>query len=125
MSNFTLDSVLDSIRSDVQNILRNVSDNDLRDLTAADVCDLLDDNSYFAPEVNYYADGWEIVAGSGFNDYDPTDTLDFSNCDNALECLMLEARMIIDSVYYSEREKIASDVLEGLQENLPAESDDE
>lgn len=125
MSNFTLNSVLDSIRSDVRDVLRNVSDNDLRDMTADDVCSLLDDNSYYAPEVIYYADGWEIVAGSSFNDYEPMDTLDFSGCDNALECTMLEARMIIDSVYYSEREKIASDVLEGLQEMLSPESDDE
>jgi len=125
MSNFTLNSVLESIRSDVQDVLRNVSDNDLRNMTADDVCNLLDKNNYLAPEVIYYADGWEIVAGSSFNDYDPLETLDFSNCENALECVMHEARMIIDSVYYSEREKIAQEVLEGLQESLPDESDDE
>ncbi|WP_410971311.1 hypothetical protein, partial [Salmonella sp. SAL04269] len=60
-----------------------------------------------------------------FNDYDPLETLDFSNCENALECVMHEARMIIDSAYYSEREKNAQEVLEGLQESLPDESDDE
>lgn len=124
MSTFTLNSVLDSIRSDIQDVLRNVSDDDLRDMTADDVCNLLDDNSYFAPEVIYYADGWEIVAGSSFNKYDPMDTLDFSGCDNALDCIMLEARMIVDSVYYNEREAIAQEVLEDLQEQLP-ESDDE
>lgn len=125
MSNFTLNSVLESIRSDVQDVLRNVSDHELRDMTAEDVCNLLDDNSYYAPEIHYYADGWEIVAGSSFNEYEPMDTLDFSNCDNALECIMLEARTIIDSVYYSERESISQEVLEGLQEMLPCESDDE
>lgn len=125
MSNFTLNSVLESIRSDVQDVLRNVSDNDLRNMTADDVCNLLDKNNYLAPEVIYYADGWEIVAGSSFNDYDPLETLDFSNCENALECVMHEARMIIDSVYYTEREAIAQEVLEGLQEMLPDESDDE
>lgn len=125
MSTFTLNSVLDSIRSDIEDVLRDVSDNDLRDMTADDVCNLLDDASYYAPEVHYYADGWEIVAGSSFNEYEPMDTLDFSICDNALECIMLEARMIIDSVYYNEREAIAQEVLEGLQEMLPDESDDE
>ena len=125
MSNFTLNSVLDSIRSDVEDVLRNVSDHDLRDMTAEDVCNLLDDNSYYAPEVIYYADGWEIVAGSSFNEYEPMDTLDFSGCENALDCVMHEARMIIDSVYYNEREAIAQEVLEGLQEDLPDESDDE
>lgn len=125
MSNFTLNSVLDSIRSDIEDVLRGVPDHDLRDMTAEDVCNLLDENSYYAPEVIYYCDGWEIVAGNSFNEYEPMDTLDFSGSDNALECIMLEARMIIDAVYYSEREKIAQEVLEGLQEMLPDESDDE
>ena len=125
MTNFTLNSVLDSIRSDVEDVLRNVSENDLRDMTAEDVCNLLDENSYYVPEVIYYADGWEIVAGSSFNDYEPIDSLDFSGCENALDCIMLEARMIMESVYYNERELIAKEVLEGLQEDLPAESNDE
>lgn len=125
MSTFTLNSVLESIRSDIEDVLCNVSDHDLRDMTADDVCNLLDENSYYAPEVIYYADGWEIVVGSSFNDYEPMDTLDFSGCDNALDCIMLEARMILDSVYYNERESIAQEVLEGLQEMLPPENDDE
>ena len=132
MSNFTLNSVLDSICSDVQDVLRNVSDDDLRNMTAEDVCSLLDDNHYYAPEVTYYADAWDIVAGSSFNEYEPIDSLDFSGCDNALDCIVYEARMIIEAVYYSERENIAQEVLEGLQaklddlqEDLPCESDDE
>lgn len=124
MSTFTLNSALDSIRSDVEDVLRNVSDNDLRDMTAEDVCNLLDENHYYAPEVIYYSDAWEIVAGSQFNDYE-AEYLDFSGCGNSLDCIMHEARMIIDSVYYNERENIAQEVLEGLQENLPDESDDE
>lgn len=125
MSNFTLNSVLNYIRSDVQDVLRNVADHDLRNMTAENVCNLLDENDYYAPEVIYYADSWEIVAGSSFNEYEPMETLDFSSCENALDCIMLEARMIIDSVYYTEREAIAKEVLEGLQEMLPDESDDE
>ena len=114
MSTFTLNTVLDSIKSDVQDVLRNLSQDELNELTPSDVCDLLDENSYYAPEVIYYADGWEIVAGSSFNDYD-AEYLDFSSCDNALDCIMLEARGKLDNVYYSEREDIAADILEGLQ----------
>lgn len=114
MTTFTLNTVLDSIKSDVQDVLSRLSQDELNDLTPSDVCDLLDENSYYAPEVIYYADGWEIVAGSSFNNYDAED-LDFSGCDNALDCVMHEARMIIDSVYYSEREAIAADILDGLQ----------
>lgn len=120
----TLNSVLESIRSDVEDVLRNVSDDDLRYMTADDVCNLLDENSYYAPEVIYYADGWEIVAGSSFNDYE-AEYLDFSDCRTSLDCIMHEARMIIESVYYNEREAIAQEVLEGLQEMLLDESDDE
>ena len=114
MSNFTLNTVLASIKSDVQDVLRNLSQDELNEMTASDVCDLLDENSYFAPEVIYYADGWEIVAGSAFNDYDAED-LDFSNCDNSLDCIMQESRGKVDAAYYANREEIAADVLEGLQ----------
>lgn len=124
MTNFTLNSVLESIRSDIKDVLRNVADHDLRNMTADDVCDLLDDNSYYAPEVIYYADGWEIVAGNEFNKYSP-DFLDFSECESSLDCIMLEANNLINDVYYTEREKIAQEVLKGLQEALPDESDDE
>ena len=114
MSNFTLNTVLKSIRSDVQDVLRNLSQDEINELTPNDVCDLLDENSYFAPEVIYYADGWEIVAGSSFNEYD-AEYLDFSNCDNSLDCIMQEARGKVDTAYYSEREAIAAEILESLQ----------
>ena len=114
MSNFTLNTVLASIKSDVQDALRNLSQDELNEMTASDVCDLLDENSYFAPEVIYYADGWEIVAGSAFNDYGAED-LDFSSCDNSLDCIMLEARSKVGAAYYANREEIAADILDGLQ----------
>ena len=114
MSNFTLNTVLASIKSDVQDVLRNLSQEELNEMTASDVCDLLDENSYFAPEVIYYADGYNIVAGSAFNAYD-AEYLDFANCDDSLDCIMLEARGKVDAAYYANREEIAADILEGLQ----------
>ena len=114
MSNFTLNTVLASIKSDVQDVLRNLSQDELNEMTSSDVCDLLDENSYFAPEVIYYADGYNIVAGSSFNDYDAED-LDFSNCDNSLDCIMQESRSKVHVAYYANREEIAADVLDGLQ----------
>lgn len=114
MSTFTLNTVLDSIKSDVQDVLRNLSQDELNELTPSDVCDLLDENNYGAPDVIYYADAWEIVAGSSFNDYD-AEHLDFSNCGTSLDCVMEEAYCKVNSAYYSEREAIASEVLEGLQ----------
>ena len=114
MSNFTLNTVLDSIKSNVQDVLNRLTQDELNELTPSDVCDLLDENSYYAPEVVYYADAWEVVAGSSFNGYG-AECLDFSACDNALDCVMQEARMVVDDAYYSEREAIAADILDGLQ----------
>ena len=114
MSNFTLNTVLDSIKSDVQDVLRNLSQDELNELTPSDVCDLLDENRYYAPEVIYYADAWEVVAGSSFNDYS-AECLDFSGCEGSLDCLMQEANVLVNDAYYSEREAIAADILEGLQ----------
>lgn len=114
MTNFTLNTVLNSIKSDVQDVLRGLTQDELNELTPSDVCDLLDENSYYAPEVIYYADAWEVVAGSSFNKY-TADFLDFSECESSLDCIMQEANSLVNDVYYSEREAIASEVLEGLQ----------
>ena len=114
MSNFTLNTVLDSIKSDVQDVLSRLSQDELNEMTASGVCDLLDENSYYAPEVIYYADAWEVVAGSSFNNYS-AEGLDFSGCENSLDCLMQEANRLVNDAYSSEREAIAADILEGLQ----------
>ena len=114
MSNFTLNTVLDSIKSDVQDVLSRLSQDKINELTPNKVCDLLDENSYYAPEVIYYADAWEVVAGSTFNKYS-ADFLDFSECESSLDCLMQEANSLVNDVYRSEREAIASEVLESLQ----------
>ena len=114
MSNFTLNTVLESIRSDVQDVLSRLDQDVINELTPSDVCDLLDENSYFAPEVIYYADAWEVIAGSTFNDYNVND-LDFNGCQYALDCVMLEANHLVSEAYYSEREAIAAEILESLQ----------
>ena len=117
MSNFNLNTVLESIKSDVQDVLSRLSQDEINELTPNDVCDLLDENSYYAPEVIYYADAWEIVAGNSFNDYS-VDGLDFSECEGSLDCVMQEANSIVNDAYYCEREAIAADILEGLQNEL-------
>ena len=114
MSNFTLNTVLDSIKSDVQDVLSRLSQDEINELTPSAVCGLLDENSYYAPEVIYNADAWEIVAGSSFSKY-TADFLDFSECEGSLDCVMQEARGLVNDVYYSEREAIAQEVLGALQ----------
>ena len=114
MSNFTLNTVLDSIKSDIQDVLSRLSQDEINELTPSDVCDLLDENSYYAPEVIYSADAWEVVAGGSFSKYS-ADFLDFSECENSLDCIMQEANSLVNDVYRSEREAIAADVLESSQ----------
>ena len=94
--------------------IKCLSQDEINELTPSDVCDLLDENSYYAPEVIYYADAWEIVAGSAFNKYS-ADFLDFSECEGSLDCIMQEANSLVNDVYRSERVVIASEVLESLQ----------
>ena len=112
--NFTIDTVLDSIKSDIQDVLSRLSQDEINELTPSNVCNLLDENSYYAPEVIYCADAWEIVAGNSFNKYS-ADFLDFSECESSLDCLMQEANSLVNDVYRSERGSIASEVLESLQ----------
>ena len=114
MSNFTLNTVLNSIKSDVQDVLSRLSQDEINELTPSAVCDLLDENRYYAPEVIYFADAWEVVAGSSFNDYS-AECLDFSKYEGSLDCLMLEANALVNDAYRSERGAIASEVLESLQ----------
>lgn len=114
MSNFTLNTVLDSIKSDIQDVLSRLSQDEINELTPNTVCDLLDENGYYAPEVIYYADAWEIVAGSSFNNYS-AECLDFSGCEGSLDCLVQEANCLVTNAYYGEREAIAADILDGLQ----------
>ena len=112
--NFTLNTVLDSIKSDVQDVLSRLSQDEINNLTPSNVCNLLDENGYYATEVIYYADAWEIVAGNSFNKY-TADFLDFSECEDSLDCIMQEANGLVNDVYRSEREAIAADILDGLQ----------
>ena len=112
--NFTLNTVLDSIKSDIQDILSRLSQDEINELTPSGICNLLDENSYYAPEVIYSADAWDIVTGSSFSKYS-ADFLDFSECEGSSDCVMQEARGIVNDVYYSEREVIASEILESLQ----------
>ena len=114
MTTFTLNTVLDSIKSDTQDVLSRLSQDEINELTPSGVCDLLDENNYGAPDVIYYADAWEIVAGSSFSKYS-ADFLDFSECEGSLDCIMQEACALVNDVYRSEREAIASEVLESLQ----------
>lgn len=117
----SLNTFKSHVQDDVRSIVSNYSDEELSSMDASDiVSELLD--AYMTPEVIYYADAWEVVAGSSFNEYDAED-LDFSNCSNSLECLMQEANSIIYSTYSSIAYEIAETFIEEAIERHDASQD--
>lgn len=75
---------------------------------------ILEEHDYEAPETTYYADAYEIVSGSQFIDYYPSEKFDFSECDNSLECVTLEANAILKSAYENLLRDVISDFIENL-----------
>lgn len=106
------------VQDDVKSIISNYADEELSSMDASDIVSELQD-AYMNPEVIYYADAWEVVAGSSFNDYEAED-LDFSNCSNSLECLMQEANSVIYSAYSSIAYEIAEILIEEAIERYDA-----
>ena len=111
----TLNQLREEIKSNVSDVINyaSLSQVEINELDVDAVCDLLDNNNYY-PEVIYYSDAWEVVAGSSFNDYSAED-LDFSSCTSALDCIMQEANSILNSAYYGEREDIIQEYLDSVQ----------
>mgnify|MGYP006361659053 FL=1 len=117
----SLNTFKSHVQDDVKSIVSNYADDELSNMDASDIVNELQDASY-TPEVIYYADAWEIVAGSSFNDYEAED-LDFSNCSNSLECLMQEANSVIYTAYSSVAYEIAEILIEEATERHDASQD--
>lgn len=117
----SLNTFKSHVQDDVKLIVSNYTDEELSNMDASDIVNELQDASY-TPEVIYYADAWEIVAGSSFNDYEAED-LDFSKCSNSLECLMQEANSVIYTAYYSVACEIAETLIEEATERYDASQD--
>ena len=119
----TLNQLREEIKSNVSDVINyaSLSQVEINELDIDAVCDLLDNNNYY-PEVIYYADAWEIVAGTSFNNYD-AEGLDFSDCKCALDCVMQEANRLLYSAYYGEREDIIQEYLDSIQTEIEDEED--
>ena len=117
----SLNTFKSHVQYDVKSIVSNYADEELSNMDASDIVTELQDASY-TPEVIYYADAWEVVAGSCFNDYEAED-LDFSNCSDSLECLMQESNSIIYAAYSSIAYEIAEVLIEEATERYDASQD--
>lgn len=116
MSNFTLNTISAHIASNLSSLSGDLRFTD-RDDVAEMLRDELDSNNYDAPEVIYYADGWEVVAGGQFNNYECAD-LDFSGCDSATACVMQEANGLVYQAYSEMLDSALQEVAEAVQEVL-------
>ena len=117
----SLNTFKSCVQDDVKSIVSNYTDEELSNMDASDIVAELQGASY-TPEVIYYADCWEIVAGSSFNEYEAED-LDFSNCSDSLECLMQEANSVIYGAYSSIAYEIAEVLIEEATERYDASQD--
>lgn len=87
---------------------------------ASDILNMLEANSYDGPEIIYYYEAWDIINDTDAPD--PHDTPDFSGCDNAKACCMLEAQLIMDAAYDEALDGLISDLQEGI-DGLDDETD--
>ena len=117
----SLNTFKSHVQDDVKSIVSNYTDEELSNMDASDIVNELQDASY-TPEVIYYVDAWEVVAGSSFNEYEAED-LDFSNCSDSLECLMQEANSVIYTAYSSIAYEIAEVLIEEATERYDASQD--
>ena len=117
----SLNTFKSHVQDDVKSIVSNYTDEELTNMGASDIVNELQDASY-APEVIYYVDAWEVVAGSSFNEYEAED-LDFSNCSDSLECLMQEANSVIYTAYSNIAYEIAEVLIEEATERYDASQD--
>lgn len=118
MPTFTLYNVLSQIKTQIREYITcGKSQDEINDLTLDEVIEILYDNHYYGVEVIYTYNAWEIVAGGSFNSYSTTeDKLDFTGCESSINCVLHEAMQIMNSVYYSERDKIIKELLAELQD---------
>lgn len=102
MSEFTMRNVYSHVESNLCSL------NGLTFSPRCDVADIIRDalesDNATAPEAIYYADAWNVVAGSDFASVDVD--IDFSDCKNALDCVTREANEILDSAYHSCQEEM-------------------
>lgn len=119
----SLHSFTNAVRDDVKEAISNFTEAELYEMDAGDLLDYMQENRYMR-EVIYYHEAWDVVASNHFNDYE-AECLDFSNCTNALECVMREANGIIYSAYYSIAYELAIELLSDAHEQYEATLDND
>jgi len=95
MSEYTRRNIAEAIEANLSGLTGLTFDR--WDNVADIIRDALDSARYEAPSVDYSSDAWAIVAGADFAQVEPE--CDFSECDNAIACVELEANAILREAY--------------------------
>ena len=116
--------LIESIKADIALVIENntYTLQEICNLDSDDIMNMLEENSYTFPEVIYYCNALEVVAGGTYNDYD-ADELDFSSCKSSLDCLTQEANAIMYLAWYSIASEQIDEYLKNANELLELQSD--
>lgn len=76
--------------------------------------DLLDEGNFCAPEFVYTYENWDIINDRDLDD--PNETVDFSDCDNAIACVEREAAAVVEATYYRLLDEALGEITSALEE---------
>lgn len=110
MSEYTRRNIAEAIEANLTGLTGLVFDR--RDDVADVIRDALDSANYYAPTVDYSSDAWAIVTGSDFAQVDVK--CDFSECDNAVACVELEANEILREAYSEDLDAVLTTIASAL-----------
>lgn len=110
MPEYTRRNIAEAIESNLNGLTGLVFDR--RDNVADMIRDALDSANYFAPTVDYSSDAWAIVTGGDFAQVDVQ--CDFSECENAIQCVELEANDILREAYSEDLDGVLTTIASAL-----------
>lgn len=115
MKQYTKDEMLNSVASEINNMNLNESftfyTSDIQNI----IINAIESHNYDAPFVDYYNDALNVIDSELSRSTYP-DALDFSNCKNAWECVLLEANAVLYTAYHDATQEITSDIADCINE---------
>lgn len=118
MSNFTLNTVLDSIKSTVASEIMQLPkiSFDYRQDNEQELLDHIEAHGYCQPsEIGTTAEAYNIVWSDLARNTD-YEMPDFSLCKSSLECVEAEGQAILNGAYYEATQEIAKDIASAIDE---------
>ena len=118
MSNFTLNTVRDSIKSAVASEIMQLTkiSFDCHQDNKQELLDHIESNGYCQPsEIGTTAEAYGIVWSDLARNTD-YEMPDFSSCNSSLECVEAEGQAILNGAYYEATQETAKDIANAIDE---------